>query len=417
MIVSLRRLGLVVALALSAAPSCAGCDDEDPPPGTIDGGTDVTPSMDATEEGPVVAPSIDFTVIGCPSFDGTIPRCTGQAPLTVSFAPITTGNITRLLWDFGDQTTSSETLPTHSYTLPGSYDVTLLGAPALSSPFRPGFIEVTANPLGGACDISPQCEIPMTCVCGETSAECPTAFARGVCTESCSQSTCPLGGVCADLGRGLTAPEKQAWREPICLRACTTDATCAQGQRCRTLPVTAAGVSSWGKACFFDFPADPGASCRGPGGDVQDAVCLGGRCADLGARGICSVDCTSGPCPSGTACAHFADGRRLCLPRCNPSLPCSDDPLLGCTAPGGTGPLAFTIPSPPPETAPDAGADAGVLDAGAPVGETLDASADVAAPAPGPLTVCSAKRCTTDANCMPAGFCKDAPMGHCVPRL
>ncbi|HEY0705761.1 MAG TPA: PKD domain-containing protein [Polyangia bacterium] len=401
----------VVALALAAA-GCVGCDD-DPPAGVIDAGIETAPPMDANDEGSVVAPSIDFTVIGCPSYDGSIPRCTGPAPLTVSFAPITTGNVTRLLWDFGDQTTSSDSLPTHTYTLPDSYDVTLLGAPGLTSPPRPGFIQVTANPLGGACDITPQCELPMSCLCGETS-ECPTAFARGVCTVSCAQAACPAGAICADLGRGLTAPEKQPWREPSCLRACASDAACAPGQRCRFLPITNNGTSSWGRACFFDFPADPGAACRGPGGDVQDAVCLGGRCADLGARGICSVDCSASACPSGTACAHFADGRQLCLPRCNPSLPCGDDPLLACSTPGGVGPLAFTIPVPPVDPPPDAGvADAGAPDA--PVTMT-DAAPDAAAPT-GPITVCSAKRCTSDTNCLPAGTCKDAPNGHCVPRL
>ncbi|HEY0712150.1 MAG TPA: PKD domain-containing protein, partial [Polyangia bacterium] len=194
---SSRALAIAItAMTMTTGLACAGCDDGDPPAGMTDGGPDVAPPMDAPEEGPVVAPSIDFTVIGCPLFDGSIPRCTGPAPLTVSFAPITTGNVTRLLWDFGDQTTSSETLPRHTYTLPDSYDVTLLGAPGLSSPPRPGFIQVLPNPLGGACDISPQCEIPMTCMCGETSPECPTAFARGVCTVSCAQTPCPVGGVC-----------------------------------------------------------------------------------------------------------------------------------------------------------------------------------------------------------------------------
>jgi PKD repeat protein len=52
---------------------------------------------------------------------------TGLAPLTVSFQDRSepADEIGQWLWDFGDGTTSSERDPVHTYTLPGSYTVTL----------------------------------------------------------------------------------------------------------------------------------------------------------------------------------------------------------------------------------------------------------------------------------------------------
>jgi hypothetical protein len=348
-----------------------------------DAGVEVNPPVDVPPEVPTAPATVDFTVIDCPMFDGTIPQCRGPAPLTVSFAPITTGNVSRLLWDFGDQSTSSEATPTHTYALPDSYDVVVLGAPGVSSPPRKGFIEVTTNPLGGSCDITPQCETGMTCLCGQA-AQCPSAFARGVCTLSCPTGACPEGAVCADLGRGLPPPTAQTWRAQQCLRACTGDTDCARGQHCRYVPV--AGGARWQTACFFDFPSEPGAPCRGPTGAAQNDVCMSGLCADLGARGLCSADCTTTPCPTGTACAQFADGRRLCLRQCEGASGCNEDPLLACVSQGGPGPLAFTLVN-------------GMAPPGA------DAM---------PPSYCAPRPCTSDAICAPSGICMGAPAGHCV---
>jgi hypothetical protein len=373
--------GTLAALLLAMA---AGCSKDG---GRTDAGVEAGPIDAPVPDAPPTPLTVDFTVIDCPMFDGTIPRCRGPAPLTVSFAPITTGNVSRLLWDFGDQTTSSDPTPTHTYALPDSYDVVLLGAPGLSSPPRKGFIEVTTNPLGGPCDITPQCEANMACLCGQA-AQCPAAFARGVCTLGCAAGSCPEGAVCADLGRGLPAPTGQTWRAAQCLRACTGDTDCAQGQRCRTVPVAGGPMARWQTACFFDFPSDPGAPCRGPGGAAQDDICLGGRCADFGARGLCTADCAAAPCPSGTACALFGDGRKLCLRRCEGASGCNEDPLLACATEGGAGPLAFTL----------VGADA-----------TRPGTPDTMPPG-----YCAPRPCTSDAVCAPAGVCMGAPAGHCA---
>jgi len=49
----------------------------------------------------------------------------GDAPLTVKFTDESSGIITAREWDFGDGNTSTETNPTHVYTQPGEYAVSL----------------------------------------------------------------------------------------------------------------------------------------------------------------------------------------------------------------------------------------------------------------------------------------------------
>jgi PKD repeat protein len=49
----------------------------------------------------------------------------GAAPLEVAFENRSSGNIVAWDWNFGDGATSSDQNPTHTYILPGVYDVTL----------------------------------------------------------------------------------------------------------------------------------------------------------------------------------------------------------------------------------------------------------------------------------------------------
>ena len=49
----------------------------------------------------------------------------GPAPLTVNFTSESTGNIIGYFWDFGDEITSSEQNPLHTYMEPGTYSVSL----------------------------------------------------------------------------------------------------------------------------------------------------------------------------------------------------------------------------------------------------------------------------------------------------
>lgn len=66
---------------------------------------------------PVVA---DFS--GTPLF--------GTAPLTVAFTDLSTGTPTSWAWSFGDGGTSTAQNPTHIYTAPGVYTVTLTASRA-----------------------------------------------------------------------------------------------------------------------------------------------------------------------------------------------------------------------------------------------------------------------------------------------
>ena len=60
-----------------------------------------------------------------PQADFSATPTQGQAPLTVNFTDLSVGNITSWSWNFGDSGTSTQQNPTHVYTLPGVYTVTL----------------------------------------------------------------------------------------------------------------------------------------------------------------------------------------------------------------------------------------------------------------------------------------------------
>jgi hypothetical protein len=379
----MRRCAAPAALALlgALAAACTGNG-----PGSVDAGPDGPGGPDAQEgDGRPTVLAVDFTVTGCPNFDATVPQCRGPAPLTLTFVPITSGVVARFLWDFGDLSKSYEALPTHTYTLPEAYDVSLLGAPALAMQTRKAFVVVTPNTLGGSCDLDRQCEPGLSCLCGLAS-QCPSAFPRGLCTQPCDGSTvCPENAFCADLGLGVEGPSPAppSWRGQHCLRRCNDDGDCAAGQSCRALP--AAGTPErWERACFYRFPGELGAACRGGTGEPQKDLCLSGLCAELGALGVCSFDCSTRSCPTGTICAAFRDGRKLCLRPCDTPESCRGDPLLACAAPGRPGPLGW----------------------------------DAASGSAGATTLCAPKPCDSDPQCAPAGICLGGPgASHCSRRV
>lgn len=82
------------------------------------------------------------------SFSGTPTE--GTAPLTVQFTDGTEGEIVSWAWSFGDSTTSTSRNPSHTYTEPGTYPVTLLVSDGryYGSAVRVGYIRVHA-PGGG----------------------------------------------------------------------------------------------------------------------------------------------------------------------------------------------------------------------------------------------------------------------------
>ncbi|HZD54818.1 MAG TPA: PKD domain-containing protein, partial [Candidatus Aquicultoraceae bacterium] len=80
-----------------------------------------------------------------PFADFSASPTSGPAPLTVAFTDTSTGTPTSWSWDFGDNSTSTLQNPSHEYTVPGTYDVTLTadGPGGLDSITKVGYITVT----------------------------------------------------------------------------------------------------------------------------------------------------------------------------------------------------------------------------------------------------------------------------------
>jgi len=66
-----------------------------------------------------------ITVLALPEADFIGSPPSGCAPLTVDFTDLSTGNITSRSWTFGDGGTSADKNPSHAYTIPGTYTVSL----------------------------------------------------------------------------------------------------------------------------------------------------------------------------------------------------------------------------------------------------------------------------------------------------
>ena len=75
----------------------------------------------------------------------------GPAPLNVSFTNLSSGDFTDSLWDFGDGFTSTAGNPTHSYSVPGVYTVTLtISGPGGSNTFaQPNYINAYSLKVSG----------------------------------------------------------------------------------------------------------------------------------------------------------------------------------------------------------------------------------------------------------------------------
>ena len=120
--------------------------------------------------GDLFAPlTLDISVTGCPSFDVVNVVCSGSAPMTVSFAPVGSPALTTFLWTFGDGTqSSSERAPSHTYALPGKYDVSVTGQGSTVgslSQIRRQLISVEPLTTGAACDVDSQCGDGLHCRC------------------------------------------------------------------------------------------------------------------------------------------------------------------------------------------------------------------------------------------------------------
>ncbi len=106
------------------------------PPETPTATPTETPTATPTPPpGPVAVFTADITV--------------GNAPLEVPFTDESTGGPTDWLWDFGDGGASTEQSPTHTYTAPGSYTVSLTASNAHDSDTctKSDYIRVTEKPF------------------------------------------------------------------------------------------------------------------------------------------------------------------------------------------------------------------------------------------------------------------------------
>ena len=64
-------------------------------------------------------------VISAPTADFSANPKEGLAPLAITFTDLSTGDVGRWHWDFGDGQFSNESAPSHTYTTAGDYTVSL----------------------------------------------------------------------------------------------------------------------------------------------------------------------------------------------------------------------------------------------------------------------------------------------------
>jgi len=310
-------------------------------------------AVDANGHDGLAPLTLDIAVTGCATFEisALTVACGGTAPLAVSFSPVGSPELTMFLWNFGDDTPPSfDRAPLHTYTLPGSYDVTLTGGGGSTignvMQLRRSLIVVKPVATGAPCDVDGQCADGLHCLC-QPGTGCGAAFLRGICSTTCSTGFCGAGAACASYAPD-PSPDAGISNDaaaPLCLAACQTDADCSAGFVCEELLAGASTTARWVRGCLpLGAASDLGASCRNASGALDDARCTTGVCADLGTLGICTAACDGAhPCPAGAACAQMQSGQPVCLRACSTTSPCPVDPSLTCKL----------------ETSADAGTDAG----------------------------------------------------------
>jgi PKD repeat protein len=326
--------------------------------------------------------TVDFTVANCPSTDVQKGTCTGTAPFTVQFVPVASAGITQFLWDFGDGSSGDlGQAPWHTFDSPGTFDIKLggVGSTVLVWKTREAFIEVLPSRVGSPCLRDQQCASG-TCLCS-TVKPCGYGPVNGLCSSLCQKASCSEGQVCVNLVTATSSTRAEPWQTQVCLPDCESDLDCPGGLVCRSLPAWPNAATKV-KGCFVDAPAELGRSCVDSVNGLRNDLCLSGLCADLGALGLCSRDCTSDSCPAGSECALFGDGRQLCLVPCSPTFLCEADPLLSCVT-AGPSQLGFRILSP---------SNSGAV-------------------------YCAPKPCAANTDCGASGICLQASGGgHCVSR-
>ncbi len=327
-------------LALGAMPACTLTCGDNLPTAQLDPSSDAATLFDGGPLGDGAPPltSIDFAIGGCESLDVT--GCRGTAPLELSFAPIASSPASVYLWQFGDDSSSTNVAPEHTYAHPGTYSVSLdvEGAGGGVGETKTDWITVALAPLGSACGEDNDCTSGV-CVCDEGEACDAPLGGRGLCAANCSTDAC-AEGVCADLSAGVPSP--QPWRDELCLPSC--EGGCPADLACEDLR---GGDDSWIRGCITPGLLAPlGSSCVDSLGNPASETCASGQCLDVGARGLCAADCSTLACPAGSECAQFAGPiGNQCLQICDDQFTCDADPWLACEMPGNPG--GFSVSGPP----------------------------------------------------------------------
>jgi hypothetical protein len=303
----------------------------------------VDAAVDANGNDGLTPLTLDISVTGCGAFDLAAVACSGAAPLTVSFSPVGSPELTSFVWSFGDGSpTVLDRAPTHTYTLPGSYDVKVTGGGSVGMvmQLRRSLIVVQPVATGAPCDIDAQCGDGLRCLC-QPGTGCGSAFLRGICSTGCATGFCGAGATCASYvpGAGTDGGLPPDGGSPLCLATCQTDSDCSAGFVCQDFLPGGSTSGSWVRGCLpLGAARNLGSPCRNANGQLDGTQCSTALCANLGTLGLCSAACDlAHPCPAGAACAHLSGGQQLCLIACSAAQPCTRDPAFGCKVPGDAG--------------------------------------------------------------------------------
>lgn len=131
--------GLVITDASGAARDVLRVVTADIDP--IQGDTFQVEAEVGSGSGTLLSDSTTVTIQRLPRADFTF----GTNNLTVVFTDTTTGRPTRWQWDFGDGNTSTLQNPTHTYSAPGTYVVTLIASNSQGSDTISKFVSVTGQ--------------------------------------------------------------------------------------------------------------------------------------------------------------------------------------------------------------------------------------------------------------------------------